>query len=349
MGEEFSAIKKEITRKIDFGEIQRIIGQNIGIIRTKQKMSQKKLGSLCGEYGYPLSQSMISNIEKAGTTNLFHLIAIARSLDVDLAEIVCVKDMNIEVKVADNLGDNNVFLTNPKNSEFESYFGRFMTFFYKTNNSSNQALITGNLSIKASEDSEHCEWILCLENGESYEGKMFISRKAQSAYSLLVNEKEGDACFIIFSHAYKKMSAWFADVVTVSAMTNNKRPTTHRMCITRKSSMTELEMKYIKAHLLQNDNKILLKDNVLHELIKNEALPNFVRENLEQVCRQSQYKCYNVPEELIVSMDVPNTERLEYLTYIRSFSVSAKYNKIAREVDQFINDFLENPITCLDQ
>lgn len=347
MVKKISTAQKTTMQRNDIEKKQKEIGLNIGRIRTSQKMSQKSLADLCRQHGVNLSQPAISNIEKEGIANIFHIIAIAQSLNVSLSDIISTKEVNIGDLTVDKVDNEQIFVTDSDNQEFESYFGDFMTFFYKTNNSGSQALVTGKLTIKAGVDNRCCELSLCLEHGENYTGNMFISRKTQSVYSLLVNQREGDVCFIIFSHTYKKVSAWFADVLTVSTMTNNKRPTTHRMCITRKSNLTELEMRYIKAHLLQNDHKILLKDNTLKELIQDSELPYFVRESLEAICAQSQYRCYYIPEEMIVGTDLPSIERLEYLSYIRSFSASAKYNKIPRDIDQFINDFVENPSTSL--
>lgn len=107
----------------------------------------------------------------------------------------------------------------------------------------------------------------------------------RAVYCYLINEHIGEMCMLIFQHiytSYRLIETAMAIAVT-TASGSNRRPTAHRMVISREPITGEV-LEYIKGQLLMNSAEIHLSKEQLDDLVECRELPASFKELLKKKC-----------------------------------------------------------------
>lgn len=351
----------EITTELfqQIADCQTQIGKAITHISKKKGLKQTDIMNKCMEAGYQISQATISNAKQGkGNLTLSNLLAISYALGVNVLDLL---NPSFQCSPADsdffasNLPDNSeLFIRNPKSAFMKSYLGTFHILFYKTSGS-NDSLIEGTLQLKENKDHTKCEAILKLTIDEldtttgkaaekEYHGELIISHAMRAVYCYLVNERIGELCMLVFQHiytSYRSIETAMAMAVT-TASGSNRRPTAHRMVISR-HPIPEKVKDCVKGQLLMNTSEIFLSKEQLNVLLDSPELPASFKELLKKISFKSE--CYCIPEGSLYDVTLDETEQLKCISLVRSKSKTPKYNKISRKTDEALYALLSKKNT----
>lgn len=329
---------------------QEQVGKNISRIMSAKNITQEKLRELCIQGGCNISQSTVSNA-KNGKCNLTlsNLIAIAYALECDVAALLSAPPSLCEEEMQKDrtgpVNDAEVFLSNPDSIFFQGYLGLYHVLFYKTSGSGEE-LVRGTLCFQKSTDKKTCEAILKLQledfkdgsksrDEKVYTGELVVSHTTHAAYCCLMNTTVGEMCMLIFQHIFTANS--LVSTIMAAAVTTasgaNRRPTVHRMCLSRKP-VDEIMLEYVKGQLLMNTADIYLTEANMRSLLQRTDVPASFKELLQR--SQQKGKCYCIPEALLYDNSVDETEQQKLVSLVRANSQASKYNKISKRTDEIL-------------
>ncbi len=331
-------------------QYQELIGKNISQIMSAKSITQDKLHALCLQGGYNISQSTISNA-KNGKCNLTlsNLVAIAYALEVNVTDLLATPQSSLEKTSQKENPESDkgieVFLTNPNSRFFQGYLGSYHVLFYKTSGSGNE-LVQGILCFQESDDKKTCKAImhLPLENSKTnpesktvkvYIGDLVVSHATHAAYCCLTNTTIGEMCMLIFQHIFTSNSQvstiMAASITTASGA--NRRPTVHRMCLSR-NMVDDASLEYVKGQLLMNTADIYLTDAKLRFLLQCPDIPASFKALLQR--SQEKGKCYCIPEASLYDSCLDEAEQQKLVSFVRANSLAPKYNKISKRTDEIL-------------
>lgn len=326
------------------------VGKNISRIMSAKNITQEKLRELCIQGGCNISQSTVSNA-KNGKCNLAlsNLIAIAYALECDVTDLLSTPPNLCEEKIqkdkAKLVNDTEVFLSNPNSIFFQGYLGSYHVLFYKTSGSGEE-LVRGTLCFQKSGDKKTCEAILNLpledikdgsKSGDEkvYKGELVVSHTTHAAYCCLMNTTVGEMCMLIFQHIFTANS--LVSTIMAAAVTTasgaNRRPTVHRMCLSRKP-VDETMLEYVKGQLLMNTADVYLTEEKMRSLLQRPDIPTSFKELLQR--GQQKGKCYCIPEVFLYDNSMDESEQQKLVSLIRANSQAPKYNKISKRTDEIL-------------
>lgn len=331
------------------------ISENISNLMKLKKISQNDIKRICDEAGYNISQATISNAKSGkGNLTISNLIAISYALDVSITDLLDAPQKhesdiaNVEKIISDL--NSETLESNPNSIFFDGYKGDFHTLFYKTCQSGDE-MVRGILHFEESKNRDKCDATFYLftndinpRTGKAaqkvYDGELIISKSMRAAYCYLVNKELGEMCMLIMQYVYtanRPVDTAMAIAVT-TASGANRRPTAHRICLSR-SSITPEMMDYVKGQLLMNTGNIFLTKNQIKEILNDCNIPNTFKELLESKKAHAE-TCYCIPEKSLYDSSLSEEELYKIISLIRKHSLSPKYNKISRRSDEALHSLL---------
>lgn len=342
------------------------ISKNLhGVMRDKG-LKEADVIRICRDLDYPISQSAVSKIlsypemkegkEEFYSITLINFIQICKALEVDPGYIL---NMDSDLELHNMLQKNSLrkskrdpLVFKMDEDEFNGYKGEYYCYFFPTI-SSESKLLEGKLNFKQSKVGEYCEAHFKLDTNKYYDaerkekiykeyrGELIISVRMGSCYCLLHNTDIGEICFLIFHHMYlnnEQLKCRLCTAATASAG-DNRRPTIHRMLISRDPIPGE-HLKLLKSQLLLNNSEILISSNNLEKLKTQEedTLPPEVEKMFQTSIQKEEY--YKLSEFQIRALDIPPVDKLRAICLLRNWSTAPKYNKIGSKCDELLFDYL---------
>lgn len=323
---------------------------NLKLVMQEKNISQKALSELCSYKGYSISQGTISNFFNGQNITLKNLLGITLALDIDINELFYAKEpnetKNESISKGYELGE--WLKTDCQDKMFKGYLGSYKVYFYETRNTENNNLITGSLSFEKDLESGKCLAhmtfsILTNDNKEikkEYWGDLIVSQNMHAFYCYLCSPEIGEICMLVFHHLYlssASLKGAMACAITISAGAN-RRPTIHRMCI----SKNELEgetLECIKGQLLLNDDEIIIEEEKFESLLRNEEIPVAFKELLEKNSQKE--RCICIKENVLSDGALSKKEEIKWISYIRTLSKAKKYNKIGERTERVLSNLLD--------
>jgi transcriptional regulator with XRE-family HTH domain len=332
------------------------------------KISQEKIAERCKEkLNFEITQSTISKIlnysssdeSRLNSISLVQVIAICDALELDIAQILKVTpdDVDIASVLADSkFGTKNSrissFIFDPSDDAFSGYLGKYYCYFYPTI-STEEKLLTATLEFSSNtiyDEERVCDAKLVLDTKnfddnrqlikKEYSGRLIISKPQTSCYCILSNPKIGEICMLSFYHRYyfsQKLLCRLANVLTTS-IGDDRRPTVHRMLISRRELSEEFK-DFIKAELLLNSAEIIIKEDCLKE-IKDKLPPEVLKLFESGDIQKTQFYC--IPEAKIDASNIPMEARLRAIINLRGKSIADKNNRIVHRADETVYYYLSS-------
>lgn len=251
---------------------------------------------------------------------------------------------------------NDVTLvTDPKNTLFAGYIQDYYCYYYPTDSSENKEpenILKGVL--KLATDGNYCKAILTIntntvnDNGninyKKYSGYAAISPTVNSLNCIMYSNSLCEFCFLMFRYFklnFGKQDCRIAEVLSSSSATEDRRPTTLRMLLTR-DPIKDSDLKIVAPALSLNYSTIAInRDN----LIKIGGISDIYKRIVESLINSTP----PIPVYLWKEDDIFNLafeylkkkeEALEFIMLLRADSYAYRYNKVGKKADDAVRNIL---------
>lgn len=353
-------------RKHERYRMYRQISPKLAEAMNKKGMTQADVKRTCEKNGYPIAQSAVSRIisypaednEKEYSITLGDFLQVCKAININ-PSIVLDSASTIDIDSIQQNKHSPTFtrtplVFDPTEDDFLGYCNKYHCYFYSTI-SSEAKLLHGELTLQASPLGDYCEAKFKLDTDKinkkqdkifkTYQGKLAISPRMSSCYCLLENKKIGELCFIVFRHLYlnnEDLRCRLAVVATASAG-DNRRPTIHRMLISKKI-ISEEQLEILKAQLLLNTSDIIISRASFEKLMEQNGrdFPPQIAQLFDATIQREEY--YKFSEFQIRNINIPLQDKLRAICMLRNESISPKYNKVGSKADELIFDILSEDI-----
>lgn len=316
---------------------------------------------------YLLDQKKLSRIE-----NGFHSIYIPFETVKALNEICNIPDeiscpfmelmINNIVKSIENpilIKEHGEILTQPVGTELNTYLGKYFCYFYSTD-SANPKLIEGEMVLSVDEqkaDTCIAQFTIYEESKpiKTYNGQFFINRYYRMSYCVLIGESYQEVSVLFSNHfnaTIKKNLLNVALALTTSAG-SQKRPTMHRMIITRKKPDNK-QLTILKAQLKLNTDELWISEKEL-QMLKNDLINDSILDDkhIKEISKCIDYimnnghkeTYYHIPESVLYDGDLVIGDpdlRSFIVSYIRNKTNIPYYNKISDTVRDICLDIIKH-------
>lgn len=289
------------------------------------------------------SQPTISNILNGkSTVSMKTVFKVMETMEMNpIAEIASCTDVKEKKKEkADGLfellqKEENI-VCNPQDRAFHGYKGIFFVYFHSTNRNEDKCL-KGMLEIY--EENQHCKVAMQLDTHNAhadetqpklYSGYVFISKIQAVVYMILVNEEIGEMCFVSFPYQAiltqnRKLECTMGLVLTVSSGIESRRPTVHRIFLSRKE-LDEESQKYILPQLLLNKSLISISKEQYELMCSREHPQEIFQDAFMHHRAVKEY--YEVEEHSFRQILKTTPGCYRDLCMLRQYSNAPKNNKI---------------------
>lgn len=343
--------------KNDIVLYQEIVTNRIKSLMHDNGLKQQDLAEKTGT-----NQSMISKILSGSSTlTLTSIVKICSVLKVSPSVLLSTEDTPLnelfdgdEVYSTGLMSDNDNLVFDASRQVFRGYLDvEYFVYFYSTMPTENK-ILNGKLLFKKSNNNKRCEAKLELFTGKKdlegneitkiYTGEMAISITMSSCYVTLVNYELGELCFFCFRHMFlfsQEMLCRIAEVLTVSSG-ENKRPTVHRMIISKYELDTVEDEYFIKGQLKLNGSDIIIEKEKFEilknlEIVKNsENLSKFFNE-IESV---KEYTYIKIEENMLRNMSIDVHDKVLGISLLREYTDAPKHNKVGSKPDEYIYKYI---------
>lgn len=248
--------------------------------------------------------------------------------------------------------------------EFQPYLGKYHCLFISTDSSSTD-LVRGLFEITPGEDeSEQCTAYMTVYDKKGneikwYSGPFFINIHYRTWHCILVGRKKQEVCMLTASHFNSTIHPNLLNVA-LSLTTSSglqKRPTMHRILLSRNRVSRKKDLELIQAQLRLNTDSICISKTALDSLQKDmeEALHEAKTEK-ERTKYQAVLVCieriremgkkeefYMMAESIIYdSNEIIQDRHLRgfVVSKIRASTDSMRYNKISQTVQNICVDII---------
>lgn len=323
----------------------KIIADNLHEIMKEKAISQKELTELCvGK----ISKGAISNI-LAGKSNISlpTLVKLSEAVGVSPAFLLDEHKRVSGNEFTIDHGEN--LITDPESKEFSGYLGEYHVYFVATEKSKKVKLLHGKMYVEPQNGKVTAK--LILETGQvksggeavtkEYVGRMVASRMMQAIYCLLEAPEIGELCFFLFHHFYlthKDIATRMAVAITSSAGAD-KRPTMHRLCLTRNEVKPEAEEALI-GQLLVNSSEILISEDQWNAFLKREDISEVFLKAISGI-KKVKGTFFSLPEAVLQVSQLDEKQFSRELSLLRRYSVAFKNGKISAHTDELLFHLLE--------
>lgn len=343
--------------KDDTALYQEIIINRIKSLMHDNGLKQQDLAEKTGT-----NQSMISKILSGSSTlTLTSIVKICSVLKVSPSVLLSTEDTPLnelfdgdEVYSTGLMSENDNLVFDTSRQVFRGYLNvEYFVYFYSTM-STEDKILNGKLLFKKSDNNKRCETKLELFTGKKdlegneitkiYTGEMAISISMSSCYVTLVNYELGELCFFCFRHMFlfnQEMLCRIAEVLTVSSG-ENKRPTAHRMIISKYKLDTVEDEYFIKGQLKLNGSDIVIEKEKFEilknlEIVKNsENLSRFFNE-IESI---KEYTYIKIEENMLRNMSIDVHDKVLGISLLREYTDAPKHNKVGSKPDEYIYKYI---------
>lgn len=336
------------------------------IQKIKNVMDQKSISQVTLANKIGMGQSTLSKFLAGDTrVSLEHIAKICWALEIDPGDILSLNQENLPQAARtvpyNCIRNTETLITSPTHSAFKGYLRDFHVYFNSTI-SSEDVILEGILKFESSSDSDVCTADLVLDTGKKradgtsitkhYTGELIISLSMSACYCTLISTKISEICFLVFHHMFlfhEDLICRLACVATVSSG-GNKRPTMHRMLISRTpldvSDHKNDDFKFVRGQLMLNNSEIYITEKAYTNMKKIEAEQldeeeiRALLDEFDALCDKD--KIYFIDEAKLRNSPHPMDKKLKIITLLRKYSISNKYNKISTKSDEYILSYLEN-------
>lgn len=281
---------------MDIESIRRDFGTEVKNLRTNLKNSnpvwtQKYLGnfvknSLNLKLSNDSCQKLISDIEQGKPNHnitcdvinqLQKILSISEEVVIPIIDVLT-KELHdkktdtakIQIHECDNL------LIETKHSIFDHYIGEYYCLFYSTD-SSNPKTVDAKLTLSSKEVKgiNICYAQFSIINKgkliKSYTGQFFVNTHYNTWYCILIGEEKQEVSMLLSSHINSSIESNLLNVALVltTSAGSNKRPTMHRMIISREKFSTNKKTTIISQLRLNSDMITISETNL--KLIKQQT------------------------------------------------------------------------------
>lgn len=337
------------------------IFQNIRDIMEKKAISQISLARKSG-----ISQPVISKLLNGDTkASLAQIAKICWALGVEPSDILSQNQDALQSYLLSTelATDNNVVCLSPAQSPtaFKGYLGQFNLYFGSTVSSENN-ILCGTLTFRESADHNSCSAELLLDTGKKtadglpiqkhYTGTLIISLPMSACYCTLTSKELGEICFLVFNHLFlfnQTLICRMACATTISAG-GNRRPTMHRLLICREaldiSDPHSDDFKFLHGQLMLNSSDIHITKTAYEEMQAAES-KQFSRPEFQTLLEEFQKgraedQVYSINEDKIRNAQLPVGIKLSFLSLLREYAISDRYNKISAKVDEHVYNYIKS-------
>lgn len=309
-----------------------------------------------------INQSMISKLLSGSSIlNLNHIIKICIALKKSPSELLSSNDTSLDEIFGNDdiyssglMSENDNLIFDTSRSAFKGYLDiPFFVYFLSTMDTE-EKILKGTLLFKGSKNNKRCEASLELFTGKKdiegneitkvYKGEMIVSITMSTCYVILVNNTIGEICFFSFRHMFlfnHDMLCRIAEVLTTSSG-ENRRPTIHRMIISRYELDTQEDRHFINGQLKLNEPDIFIEKNVFDEL-KNS---DFVKQSqnlitfFNEMQPPKEITYYKIDENILRSSPVETYDKILGISLLKEKSNSCKNNKVDSDLDEYIYKYI---------
>lgn len=255
-------------------------------------------------------------------------------------------------------------ITSGTSTEFESYLGTYYCLFPSTDSSSNTP-IRGVLEIVTNKGkSSQCTAHMTIQDKQGkaikwYSGPFFINLHYRTWHCILVGSKKQEVCMLTASHFNSTIHPNLLNVAVALTTSSGieKRPTMHRILISRKRIQNKESLALIQAQLCLNTDQICIPQTALEALridmenklqkAKSEEHQNkykAVLDCIQKIIEMGKKEEYYIMDESIIydtKTDIPDKRlRAFAVSKIRSFSGMMPYNKVSQTVQNICVDII---------
>ncbi len=350
-------------------ETNKRISKNLQYLMKHHGYNQNELKDAFSEHGLEINQGTINKYINKPHNNFIPvavLLKICEIFNISLSELVegdlsddseklnAIKVKDMKKHITDYIGaDNNEFVTELNNRVFKGYKGSYFCYLYPTI-SSEKNILTGIMTISPDNSPNEVTMRLKIvkENSKEkkiiykeYSGLLIMSKRMHNCYCILKSDKLSEICFLTFRHIYLNdapLDCRMAEVLTVSAGESNY-PTVHRMFFSREE-ISEEDLKLVVPMINLNCSEILISEQDLELLKKEEKIPSNILEQLSSKVECKQY--YVLTENIfrsILELNLPKSKKKsipQYISLLREKSLQYRYNKVSKKLDDNIRKML---------
>lgn len=232
-----------------------------------------------------------------------------------------------------------------RSTYFKGYLGRYFACYYSTKRG-DKRLVTAELTLSYNQNDDSCDAHFSVEGDPKiYRGKSVMLVKQNICYCILHGKVSGELCMVVFdclSLNSSDLGCLLGVAVTVSAGATRRRPTIHRMLISRKRPTNE-QLSLISAHLLLNKSYILIQREKLLSLVQDFPELEWILPIAQK--RESEGVYYRIEEEDIKNAGnrikrLTDRDIAECICRLRNASVAEKNNKISTKGNEWLLEIL---------
>ena len=326
------------------------ISQRLDQYMRNQAIANDELVERCKKNGDSISAASVQRIRS------FHGNSGIKSISVYHIWIIC-KALHIEARMlldpyttvtSDGTGDRENIIADVNRPEFQRYLGTYNAYFFPTK-VSERNMLYGKLELAKSQFGQcQAEFTIFTksvlkgkeENSQKvYTGRMVISLNMSACYVILENHQIGEISFLSFRYMYTNehdMSCRIALALTTSAG-ENRRPTVHRMLLTRRELSSE-ELSLLRSQLLMNTDKIMIERKALEDIMAGLNCSEEEKRRFLTAISPIQYCMFD--EALINELQINDETRTKLICQIRNASTAARYNKVSGKADAVLYSFV---------
>lgn len=336
---------------------QEIIANRIKSIMHDKGFKQQDVAEKTG-----INQSMISKLLSGSSTlTLNNIINICSVLKISPSALLSTENTPLnelfdgdEVYSTGLMSDSDNLVFDTSRQVFRGYLNiPYFVYFYSTM-STEDKILNGKLLFKKSDNNKRCEAKLELFTGKKdldgkeitklYTGEMAISIPMSSCYVTLVNYELGELCFLCFHHMFlfnQEMLCRVAEVLTVSSG-ENKRPTAHRMIISKYELNTDEDEYFIKGQLKLNGSDIIIEKEKFEALKELE----FVKKSknllmfFSEIENTKELTYIKIEENMLRNISIDVHDKVLGISLLREYAYAPKHNKIGSKPDEYIYKYI---------
>jgi len=323
------------------------------------RLTQKELANLTGINASTLSKLLLGKTR----FSIEQLTKIALVLGKDISEFLSFRNIGIEnasnIYSTTNIQESDNFVFDTNRPAFNGYLGNTYYVYFHSTMSSESKLIYGELTFNST-GKDRCRVDLVLYTGKTdvsgkkitknYIGDMIISIPQSSCYCILTNQRIGEMCFFIFHHMFlfnQEMICRMAVALTTSSG-ENKRPTIHRLVITKQKFDLDAnphDLSFLQGQLKLNSQKIIISKKTF-ETIKSQLSPDsdadliFYLTEIEKLFLHEEF--YIIDENKILLSDIDVITKVRGISLLREKSIAENFNKISTTTDEFLFEYIQH-------
>lgn len=271
------------------------------------------------------------------------------------------KTKKVQNKTIIKIAEHENILSKPYQKIFSNYFGQYNCIFHSTD-SSDPKCIKGIMEIKRDDIENQCKaYFEIVEDKriiKTYEGPFFFNTYYDMWYCILIEKKLQEICMITAKHfntSIRDNLLNVALVITTSAG-KKKRPTMHRMFITRQD-INSIQEELILSQLKLNDDTIFISENELHILeqesydrlnscneVDEKTLYEIIIKCIQEIKNQPCEKFYRIDESILYDTKTISTDKSILgvaVSKIREHTNNKYYNKLSDTVHEICSEIME--------